>query len=298
MIRISFFLILLLIAFQNYLYAQGNTEKTFNKSEEEFDGAKCGGTERWAIKVLTDTGAAHVNYTPILTTIDSLVHITTPTPGTSEPRVAGLEYQAYTVNCTITALRTESDYDYHLVISDGTNTMISEVPDPTCSVAATSAHVNEFLAARNWVSTNIGTVTNTSLNIKNVVVTGVTFLDPPHGQSGAAPNYLELHPILNIYFADAGINTPENPKFSVDVFPTSFSESTNFHVLASAIKFGKCSLEIYDLNSNKVQTVNLPVSNNKEISYTFHKGNLATGMYIYRIWNDDTILYEGKLVIQ
>lgn len=292
------FLFLFFLAFQCGLYAQNTGLKIIGDDTEEIDGTRCGGVERWAVKVLTDTGAIHVNYTPIATTVDSLVHITTPTPGTNLPRIAGLEYQAYTVTCTITALRNESDYDYHLILSDGTYTIIGEVPDPTCAVAATSAHVNEFIAARNWVSTNIGTTTNTSLNVKNVVVTGVAFLDPPHGQSGAALNHLELHSILNLKFIDEGINTSENPKFSVNVNPTSFSESTNFHVLASAITLGKCSLDIFDLTGNKVQILNLPISNNNEINYTFNKGNLATGMYIYRIWNDNTILYEGKLIIQ
>jgi hypothetical protein len=289
---ISFFLIPL------FSIAQENGFKATGDDGEELDGMRCGGTERWDVKVLADTGAAHVNYTPLTTTIDSLVHIVTPTPGTSEPRIAGLEYQAYTVNCTITALRTETDYDYHLVLFDGTNTMIGEVPDPTCAVAATSAHVNEFLAARNWVSTNIGTVTNTYLNVKNVVVTGVAFLDPPHGQAGMAPNYLELHSILKLKFTNEGISNSETPKYTVDMSPTAFTESANFHILASTIKLGTCNLEVYDLNGNKVQNLNLPVTNNKEINYTFHKGNLATGMYIYRILNDNTILYEGKLVIQ
>jgi hypothetical protein len=299
-----FFSILFLLAFQAGLNAQETKVKaiTYDEGGEDVDGVRCGGTERWDCKTLTDTKAPQVNYTPKATSIDSLIHITTPTPGTSEPRITGLEFQVYTVNCTIKALRTETDNDYHLVLNDpnhSTETMIGEVPDPTCSVAASSAHVNQFIAARNWVSTHVGTTTNTNLNIKNVVVTGPAFLDPPHGQSGAAPNNLEIHPIINICFVvQVGVDTIEKPKFTVNVNPTAFSESTNFHVLASSIKLGICNLEIYDINGDKVQTLNLPVLNNNEINYTFHKGNLAPGIYIYRIWSDNSILYEGKIVVQ
>jgi hypothetical protein len=281
-------------------------EKKSNPITDDDDGDNptgilCGGTERWDVKTLTDAAASSVNYSPVTSSVDALINLPTVTPSTSQARISPVEYQAYTVNCTIKALRTESDNDYHLVLSDPnhtTETMIGEVPDPTCSVAATSAHVSEFIAARNWVSTNIGTSTNTNLNIQNVCVTGVTFYDPPHGQSGAAPNNLEIHSILHMWFCTVGIDALESQRFTVDVNPTAFSESTNFHVVASKITLGDCNLEVYDLNGKKVQDAKLPVSNGKEINYTFHKENLATGMYIYRIWNDSSILYEGKLVIQ
>ncbi|MGD0711062.1 MAG: hypothetical protein ABR968_07740 [Bacteroidales bacterium] len=281
-------------------------EKGFKAEDDDGDnptGILCGGTERWAVKVLADAAASSVNYTPIATTIDSLIHISTPTPSTSAPRgLTPLEYKTFFVHCNIKELRPESDNDYHLVLHDinhPTETMIGEVPDPTCSVAATSAHVSEFISARNWVSTHIGTTENLSVNIPEVCITGVAFEDPPHGQSGAAPNNLELHSIIGMeYCTLVGIDVPVSPRFTAEVNPTAFSESTNFHVMANTIKLGTCTLDIYDLKSNKVQSLNLPVSNNKEINYTFHKGNLVAGMYIYRIWNDNTILYEGKLVIQ
>jgi len=294
-----FFIILFLLSLQVGLKAQESTIKIYDEGGEELGDTKCGGTERWNCKVLTDANASQVNFTPIVTTINALVHISTPSTTTVDTRITGLEYQAYTAIGTIKALRLESDNDYHLVFSDGTYTIITEIPDPTCAVASTSAHVNEYITARNWVSTHVGTSTNTNLNIANVQVTGVAFLDPPHGQSGEALNHLELHPILKIEFAiPQGIDTTENPKFSVEVSPTSFSESTNFHILASTINLGNCNLEIYDLNGNEVQDINLPVINNKEINYNFHKGNLTKGMYIYRIWNDSNILYEGKIVVE
>ena len=144
-------------------------EKGFKAEDDDGDnptGVLCGGTERWDVKTLTDSKVTQVNFTPRSTTIDSLIHITSVVPGSSDPRTYPPEFYTFFVHCNIKELRPESDNDYHLVLHDITNsseTMIGEVPDPTCAVAATSSHVNEFIAARNWVSTNIGSTENLSV---------------------------------------------------------------------------------------------------------------------------------------
>jgi hypothetical protein len=296
-----FTLIFSLFVLQGILYAQEKVKRQpIDDDDEEVDGAKCGGTERWYTKVLADANAAQINLTPKATTIDSLVNIATPATTTVDTRIAGLEYQTYSVVCNITQKRNESDNDYHLVLSDGTNTMIGEVPDPTCAVASTSAHVNEYIAARNWVNTYIGTAANLNINIAPVLVTGVAFLDPPHGQTGAAKNNLEIHSILKLEFVSTtSVNLIKDAAlFTVSVSPTSFSEFTTFHVVSTKLNLGVCELEIWDLNGNKVQNLNLPVNNNKEINFTFHRDKLSTGMYIYRITNDGGTLYEGKIIVQ
>jgi len=296
-----FTLIFSLFVLQGILYAQENVKRQpIDDDDEEVDGAKCGGTERWYTKVLADANAAQINLTPKATTLDSLVNISTPATTTVDTRIAGLEYQTYSIVCNITQKRNESDNDYHLVLSNGTNTMIGEVPDPTCAVASTSAHVNEYIAARNWVNTYIGTAANLNINIAPVLVTGVAFLDPPHGQTGAAKNNLEIHSILKLEFASTTSvdQIKDAALFTVSVNPTSFSEFTTFHVVSTKLSLGVCELEIWDLNGNKVQNLNLPVNNNKEINFTFQKDKLSSGMYIYRITNDGGTLYEGKIVAQ
>lgn len=265
---------------------------------DENKNVLCGGIERWAVKVLTDAAAAQVNYTPKLTTMDSLIHIPT-NPSTIAPRMAGIEFQNYTITCKITIKKNEDDNDYHLVLSSGGETMVGEVPDPVCSAAASSAHVNEFIASRNWVNTHIGTGGVANVNIAPVDVTGVSFVDVYHGQTGAAPNQMEIHPILDIRFSAAtGLTESSAPAFRVRVNPSIFSESTNFRITSDHEILGACTLEIFSVTGNRVKELELPVSGKNDINYTFSRNGLTGGMYIYRIRNNQSILYEGKIIIQ
>ena len=71
--------------------------------------------------------------------------------------------------------------------------MIAEIPSPDCAGACASGHTEEFRKARaviNALPEQVAGVT--------VVVTGVGFFDFLHGQTGAAPNGVELHPVLKI----------------------------------------------------------------------------------------------------
>lgn len=298
--RTFFLLFMLSFIFQSTLIAQEKGINTTDNDGKEITRPLCGGVERWAIKVLTDPSAPLVNYTPILTTIDSLIHIPT-SPDQNAPRMQGIEFQSYTVKCKITIKKNEDDNDYHLVLKDSTETMIGEVPDPVCSAAASSAHVDEYIAARNWVNSNIGIDPVPNVNIAPVDITGVAFVDFPHGQTGAAPNQMEIHPILNIHFTgNSGINdTKDNsPAFIVSVNPSIFSESTNFHITSDHEMFGRCRLEVYSLTGERVKNLDVPITSKKEINYTFNRNGLTNGVYIYRILNNEPILYEGKIIVK
>ena len=295
--KLFLFPVLLIFISHTFLFAQDKPVK----APDDGDGTKsvlCGGVERWAVKVLTDAAAAQVNYTPKLTTLDSLIHIPT-TPDQNAPRMAGIEFQSYVFTCNITIKKNEDDNDYHLVLLSGSETMIGEVPDPVCSAAASSAHVNEFIAARNWVNQHIGTNAVPNVNIAPVNITGVSFVDPPHGQTGRAPNGMEIHPILNIQFsALTGLDEGNVPSFKVTVSPSIFSESTNFHVSSEHEMFGVVRLEVFSVSGIRVRDLDIPVTSRKEINYTFSRNGLTGGMYIYRIRNNGSILYEGKIIIQ
>ena len=83
----------------------------------------------------------------------------------------------------------------------------------------------------------------------------------------------------------------------MSVNPSIFSESTRFHITSQKEMFGKCRLEIYSAAGNRVSILDIPVTSKKEINYTFNRNGLTEGMYIYRILNNDAILYEGKIII-
>jgi hypothetical protein len=298
--RPSFMAILVILLFQGSLSAQESGSSSPGITTGEPSHPECGGVERWAVKVLTDPDASQVNFTPVFTTIDSLVHIPT-NPSSTAPRVQGIEFQTYRIKCRITIKKNEDDNDYHLVLQDSTQTMVGEVPDPVCSAAASSAHVDEYLAARRWVLFNIGYNPNPIVNLPYVYVTGVAFVDVFHGQTGASPNQMEIHPILNIQFvSNVGINEPGEGTALLEatVSPSVFSQSTLFHIVAGRDLFENCRLEIFSMTGNKVKDLALPVTGKKEITYTFRRDHLPGGVYIYRIRNNGSILYEGKMIVE
>jgi len=156
------------------------------------------GTERWAIKTGTDPLAASVTAIPTDTTIATLVGYPVPTPAPSTTRVAPQETTRWRlVNVTLTGFKSESDSDFHLVISDGQRTMIAEIPAPSCvsggPFAADIATARAVFLAKHAP----GSFTSAS---DVVTLTGVGFFDRPHGQTGVAPNAIELHPVLHICF--------------------------------------------------------------------------------------------------
>jgi hypothetical protein len=81
--------------------------------------------------------------------------------------------------------RQEADSDLHLVLSDGKQTMIAESPSPACDPAATPTRRQQMARARTQVRL-----------CARARVTGVAFFDFFHGQSGVAPNAIELHPVV------------------------------------------------------------------------------------------------------
>ncbi len=192
-------------------------QKTEQPEEEERQtDSACGGTERWSVKVMTDALASSVNYAPLQSTVAGLLAITTPFPDPYMIRQAGIESNTYQITCNITVKKEETDADCHLVLSDGTHTLIGEIPNAACSTAVSSAHAFQYAAARSFIDAHIAMGNVNNVNIGQVTITGVAFIDPPHGQTGAAPNNIELHPILDIHFASSAAPpiaafTPSSP---------------------------------------------------------------------------------------
>ena len=98
----------------------------------------------------------------------------------------------------------EGDRDMHLVIADPaqpTRTMIVEVPSTTCDHVCSSGHVAQFRFARAALIAKFGTPTSSFHRFATpppITVTGVGFFDFLHGQTGVAPNGVELHPVLKV----------------------------------------------------------------------------------------------------
>jgi hypothetical protein len=161
-------------------------------------GSACG-TERWPVKVGTDPGASAIPLTAVPNTIAALVAL--PANGGGETtRTSPTETTIYELkDVVLTELKMESDSDYHLVISDGTHTMIAEIPYPT-TCANTSAWACFISRARSEVDAMFTVTPTPQFPSVPMTIRGVGFFDAPHGQNGVAPNAIELHPILELCF--------------------------------------------------------------------------------------------------
>jgi hypothetical protein len=158
-----------------------------------FSAALSCGVERWSIKTLRDRPRLLPTRT---TTVAKLTRVRMPSVLPAKRRLAS-ERRIYSVVASVT-LKPEADLDYHLVLRSGGRTMIAEAPSGRCTSGATAARRKQMLAARKAVR-----------ECARARVVGVGFFDYRHGQTGVAPNGIEIHPVLG--FACLSGATPPPP---------------------------------------------------------------------------------------
>lgn len=141
--------------------------------------AACGG-DRWTVKTLRDRPRL---LRPRKTTIHFLS--TRPVPAHLPDTRLPFEHHVFTVTAAVVLVRVEADSDLHVILKQGGNHMITEAPSPSCDKHATPFRRRQMRVARSHVRL-----------CARARVTGVAFFDFPHGQTGVAPNAIELHPIL------------------------------------------------------------------------------------------------------
>src|SRR5215831_13228809 len=179
-------------------------------------GLACG-VERWSVKTGTDPDAGLVNTSSTTaTTIANLRSLTAPNPIPSNNRVQPTETTVWVINATLTEFKLESDEDYHLVISDSSGrTMICEIPAPHC-VGSNSPFLNGITNSRAEFDARFNVTTSFQTANVPVTVTGVGMFDFLHGQTGVAPNGIELHPVLDVQFSPSS-------DFTVSASPANLS---------------------------------------------------------------------------
>ncbi len=180
--------------------------------------AQCG-VERWSVKTGTDADKALVNLNaPMNTTVTNLRAFPSQTNIPANNRISPEETTLWVITGTLTLFKLESDSDYHMVIQDASgNTMITEIPAPTC-VGAGSPFLNGITNARAKFDAKFTATTSFQTANIPVQITGVGMFDFPHGQTGAAPNQIELHPVLDIVF-----NPGTAADFTVGASPTALT---------------------------------------------------------------------------
>lgn len=215
--RIKMFMLLLIVtlcpsrSYAGYVYGPGISVAQVH----------CG-TERWPAKTLSDGVAIDFNH-PIVTTVSNLAGLTPPSAskGMNATRTPE-ETHVYTIHAILQKYKLENnDKDFHIVISDfggsSNNTMIAEIPNSQCQGVSGDGWTAEFDSMRSAIETKFGVATP-SMRVLNteVTITGPLFFDFPHGQTGHAPNFAELHPVLALKFGSASPPSasplPNNPE--------------------------------------------------------------------------------------
>lgn len=171
------------------------------------------GVERWSVKTGTDPSAGHVNVHVVDNT--SIIHLRSLTPPLSLParaRIGPVEYTVWRVSGYLLRVKQEADSDYHLVLADsGGRTMIAEIPSPAC-VGTSSPFLPQIRYVRSVFTSRFHPTEQWQRGRWPVQVTGVGFFDFKHGQSGVAPNAIELHPVLGVHFGGSvPVSAPPAP---------------------------------------------------------------------------------------
>jgi len=154
--------------------------------------ATCG-VERWPVKTLSDPGARQVDFAVRPAAVRHLGSL--PAYAGGQDSRGPLESRVFRVEARLVSVKREADSDYHLVLSEGGATMIAEMPFVGCTAGA--QHRYAMMTARAGLERAVGgTVGESWIHPSlRVRVVGVLFFDFPHGQSGHARNYAELHPV-------------------------------------------------------------------------------------------------------
>ncbi|MGH9824029.1 MAG: hypothetical protein ACREDR_12350, partial [Blastocatellia bacterium] len=176
------------------------------------------GVERWSVKTGTDADAGLITINSTSpTTIANLRSLAAPNPIPSNNRVQPTETTVWVINATLTLFKAETDEDYHLVIKDSAGlTMICEIPATHC-VGSGSPLLGGITNARSEFDAKFTATSSFQTANIPVQVTGVAMFDFLHGQTGVAPNGIELHPLLDIKF------NPSASDFSVSDSPNALS---------------------------------------------------------------------------
>lgn len=211
------------------------------------DAQHCGGKERWAVKDGTDSSVQQVDLANIsVKSVHDLLQLNEPQlPGDDTTRVLPGETNVYRITAHLVKWKHEcckatDDSDYHLVMTDDSlrysdenngvpvtgHSFVAEIPDPNC-LSGRSGHFGtsspfllpggdpgplDIRKARLAIEQQTpGADLNGGWNDMGgmlVEIVGVGFFDRAHGQTGRAPNNIEIHPILSINFAPTTGPTP------------------------------------------------------------------------------------------
>jgi hypothetical protein len=147
--------------------------------------------------------------------VEALRALPKPSSYPDNNRIGTVERTTYTLTANLLKMKREDDRDVHLVIADAatSNTMIVELVDVACSGAISSPYKSQMQSARQAFEAACGTPTTSFKDLTGTAtMTGVGFFDVIHGQTGVAPNGIELHPLISFSSVNCSVvgATPTN----------------------------------------------------------------------------------------
>jgi hypothetical protein len=112
-----------------------------------------------------------------------------------------VETTTYRVHARMVESKLEEDSDFHLVIADPRTggTMIVEFSANYCTLTTKPVLRRRMQAARLAFIRACGFPSSSDFTFLRgtATITGVGFFDFQHGQTGVAPNAIELHPVIS-----------------------------------------------------------------------------------------------------
>jgi hypothetical protein len=171
---------------------------SFNSS----NGGSCG-SWRWTIKTGQDSAAAAV-ISQIPTPIDIKTLGAFPVPaglGTGLARSAEENTLYILRNVTVVETKLESDSDYHMPLKDLATgaTMEAEIPFPPCAKSTSVTYCSDTHARHTLEALLTPTGSYQQVN-QTATIIGPALFDMLHGSASAAPNGIEIHPVLALCF--------------------------------------------------------------------------------------------------
>jgi hypothetical protein len=165
------------------------------------------GVERWSVKTLADPAGRRLELNPKATTIRALRAKQAPAYS-SLRRLRGVERTTFRVQAALVEMKLEDDSDIHLVIADPRDsgeTLIAEFPSASCTGGATRKARTKMRRARSALVAACGSPSRSFTKLHGTAtISGVGFFDQIHGQTGVAPNGIELHPVVSFTGATCG----------------------------------------------------------------------------------------------
>jgi hypothetical protein len=252
-------------------------------------GQACG-VERWSVKTGIDADAKRVNTKVVKsTTIAVLTSLRAPASLPARNRIGSVETTVWSVFAKLIRFKMEADSDYHLVLRDPTGrTMIAEIPASYC-VGSQSPFLGSIKYARSQFNARYNVGRNFRYTNTNVLVKGVGFFDFIHGQSGVAPNGIELHPVLSIRFGVASPSpsptSPPKPSggsltVSASVSPNPVSYGSYATLTARATRGASCSASVVYSTGRSPRSFNgsaKTVGSSGTVSWSWHMESKGTG---------------------